>query len=665
MLTPAKAFLFLITFILPFASHAAGLGRLSVTSAPGQPFTAEIDLVAVKKEEKSSLSARLAPQETFRQANVDYLPLLSTFKASIETRPDGVPYVKIASPQVIAEPLLNMLIELNWSSGRLLREYTVVLAQQEGDAPPTAKPAIQAQSSDSAKGEPAIEKGHGSNASNASIRHDEKMPVAELMPPTGKIHAAYGPVKQGDTLGGIAKDIVLPSGASFNQMLVALHRANRDAFIDGNMHQLKAGPVLQIPDSNEIAAISPAEANQEVQVQTADWNRRRFPVAGAAEELKQTVTGEIDRTVEVDSIAARESAKEVLKLSKGAEPWDSNKDASNMGANLGTGSGPRQSEQAGAQARLEAVEEDIIAKSRALREANERIALLEKNIKELQQLLELKNLTLAEMQNRAEAVQPVTSAVSVQPAAISPQPESGPEAVAVAQPSILPSTQVSSSGIEADDTEQAAASPADPASPQSADEPVEIAKPVQWGKLTPEPIQGTDAGARVRPRKGTGTIIDDLVANFEYLGGALVLLITGIVGVSMVRAPKSSSLFDSDEDSISNPDPSQPQGNAREAPMSPGANAAELAHEGKLASLAERNPGGAALDRSDPQSIKIVKEESGERNTHWHEIINKIDLARAYQEMDDKDAARQILQEVLQEGDARQQESARLMLGNL
>lgn len=93
-MTPAKAFLFLITFILSFASHAAGLGRLSVTSAPGQPFTAEIDLVAVKKEEKSSLSARLAPQETFRQANVDYLPLLSTFNASIETRPDGVPYGK-------------------------------------------------------------------------------------------------------------------------------------------------------------------------------------------------------------------------------------------------------------------------------------------------------------------------------------------------------------------------------------------------------------------------------------------------------------------------------------------------------------------------------------------------------------------------------------------
>ncbi len=131
----------------PLVAGAAGLGRLSVMSAPGQPFRAEIDLVAVKKEEKSSLSARLASQEIFRQANVDYLPLLSTFKATVETRPDGLPYVRIVSPQPIAEPLLNILIELNWSSGRLLREYTVVLAQPEHDANPPAKPVIQAQSS--------------------------------------------------------------------------------------------------------------------------------------------------------------------------------------------------------------------------------------------------------------------------------------------------------------------------------------------------------------------------------------------------------------------------------------------------------------------------------------------------------------------------------------
>jgi len=675
MLRRIKACWLLIALMSPLAVSAAGLGRLSVMSAPGQPFRAEIDLVAVKKEEKSSLSARLASQEIFRQASVDYLPLLSTFKATVETRPDGLPYVRIVSSQPIAEPLLNILIELNWSSGRLLREYTVVLAQPEHDANPPAKPVIQAQSPASAKNEPAIEKGH---ASNASIGHAGKMPVsAESLSSGDKPHTVYGPVKQGDTLGGIAKDIVLPAGASFNQMLVALHRANSDAFIDGNMHQLKAGPILKIPDSNEIAAISSVEANKEVHTQTVDWNRRRFsPVAEAPEELKQTVTGEIDRSVEADSAAAREPAREVLKLSKGAEPWSGDKDGSNSGASQGANPGEKQSGQSIAQDRLHAMEEDITAKDRALREANERIALLEKNIRELQQLLELKNAALAEMQKRGETAQPEAVTVHVPPAAVSVQGESNPEAGAVPQLLTQAAIQPSSSGIEANDTKLAESNPSNPVNTGSMDEPVEIAKPVQLAKPALEP------GARASS-KGTSTIIDDLVANFEYLGGALVLLITGIVGVSMVRTPKSSSSFDSDEDSISHTTiplqpqrgPLQPQHKAQEASMIPRENATAPAHKARLMPVTQpspagtipidADPAGAGLGADDVESAELIKDKPAERSGHWREIMNKMDLARAYLEMDDKDAARQILHEVIREGDVGQQERARLILGNL
>lgn len=693
----AKAFLFLATFVLPFAVNAAGLGRLSVTSGQGQPFQAEVDLVAVKKEEKSSLSARLAPQETFRQANVDYLPLLSTFKATVETRPDGLPYVKIVSSQPIAEPLLNILIELNWSSGRLLREYTVVLSQAEHDAQSSAKPVTQANSMGSAKMEPAtdktLEKTH--EKTPASIKRDEKTrPVtAEPAPAAGKTHAIYGPVKQGETLGGIAKDIVLPTGTSFNQMLVALHRANPNAFIDGNMHQLKAGPVLKIPESNAIAAISLTEANKEVHTQTADWNRRRFPpVAEVPEELKQTVTGKIDRTVEADSIAARESAKEVLKLSKGAEPRSGDEDGSTGSASQGINPGEKHPAHSAAQDRLHALEEDITAKNRALREANERIALLEKNIRELQQLLELKNAALAEMQNRVETTQPGTAPASVPPVAASAQPESNPGEGTAAQLSTSAATQPLPSRVEPNDTEVAATNPADPENPVNAgskDEPVEIAESVQLAKPALEPLSAKDAGARPSS-KGTGTIIDDLVANFEYLGGALVLLITGIVGVSMARAPKSSSLFESDEDDISHPAALQQKDKIGEAPASLREDTAVLPHEAKPTPIIEpgptgTNPRGTDLTGTDPATTgptatrpagtesrmegekhtEIIGAESTERNKHWHELMNKIDLARAYQEMGDKDAASQILQEVIREGDVRQRESAKLMLGNL
>ena len=112
---------------------AAGLGRLTPTSALGQPFEAEIELVAVKDEEKPGLTASLAPQQFFRQANIDYLPLLATFRASVEVRSDGQPYVRIVSSQPVTEPLLNLLVELSWPSGRLMREYAIVLAPPGGD----------------------------------------------------------------------------------------------------------------------------------------------------------------------------------------------------------------------------------------------------------------------------------------------------------------------------------------------------------------------------------------------------------------------------------------------------------------------------------------------------------------------------------------------------
>ncbi len=85
--------------------------------------------------------------------------------------------------------------------------------------------------------------------SDASIKQDEKLPIQDESDSASKTHTAYGPVKQGDTLVRIAKNIVLPAGASLNQMLVALHRANRDAFFGNNMNQLKTGPILRIPDN--------------------------------------------------------------------------------------------------------------------------------------------------------------------------------------------------------------------------------------------------------------------------------------------------------------------------------------------------------------------------------------------------------------------------------
>jgi len=262
-------FSFLAAVISVEASHAAGLGRLTVNSVQGQPFKAEIDLVAVTAEEKSFLNAHLASHDVFRKVNVDYSPLLSTFKTTIEIHPDGQPYIRIVSPQPVDEPFLNLLIELNWASGRLLREYTALL--------PLAETGASSRENESAQ--PASHCYPADGKTDPVIAHDSvSSGQARLLPgavASNPSYRTYGPVKSGDTLSGIAKNIALPPEASFNQVLVALFRANREAFSGNNMHQLKAGLVLRIPDSSEINTVPIAEADQEVSVHTAEWRKKR------------------------------------------------------------------------------------------------------------------------------------------------------------------------------------------------------------------------------------------------------------------------------------------------------------------------------------------------------------------------------------------------------
>ncbi|MCX7185046.1 MAG: hypothetical protein NTW90_07425 [Nitrosospira sp.] len=492
----------------PWAVQAAGLGKLTVNSALGQPFKAEIDLVAVKKEEISSLAARLASRDAFRKADVDYAPFLSTFTVSVEARSDGQPYIRIISSQPVVEPFLSMLIELNWASGRLLREYTVLLDLPETDRPQPVAPVIQAApviqsvptEPPAVETEPVmVEK---PDAPIKDFISDKKPAIPEPVPVGRTGGTTYGPIRSGDTLSRIARQVA-PDGVNLNQMLVALHRANRDAFSGNNINRLKAGPILRVPDSDEIAKISSTEAAIEVKAQIADWNAYRQKLAAATGATpatgapKQTASGKITTIVEDNSAAAREPSKEVLKLSKG-------EDLSGAG-----GKGVNAS-----QDRIRAMEEDAIARNKALTEANERIVLLEKNIKEMQHLLELKSATMVEAQKRAEGLKPDAATQSSAPTT-SPQPAPVP--------------------VVSAESEDISAAPAESDTPAVA--AVEPTKPAADSTVTPIAPPSVPVES---------SLMDDLMQNIEYVGGVLALLLTGILGASMMRRKKEIPVGSSD-----------------------------------------------------------------------------------------------------------------------
>ncbi len=188
---------------------------------------------------------------------------------------------------------------------------------------------------------------------------------------------AYGPVKRGETLARIASK-VKTEGVTLEQMLVGLYRANPDAFA-GNMNHLKTGKILHVPEKERFIATSQSEAVKEVRVEVANWNAYRQKLADAAGETaarepKSAARGKITTKVD-DKAAGKAAPKEVLKLSKG-EPAAGKASAKDAPRSVAK--------------RMHLLEEEAIAREKALVDANNRIAELEKTIKNMQHILEIK-----------------------------------------------------------------------------------------------------------------------------------------------------------------------------------------------------------------------------------------------------------------------------------
>jgi pilus assembly protein FimV len=414
---------------LPLMAHAAGLGKLSVTSALGQPLAAEIELFAADKAELDSLSASLASDQAFRDARVEFAPVLSSLRFTVEKKPNGKTILKVTSSRPVNDPFIDMLVELNWASGRLVREYTLLLdppgmAVQQDIAPAAAVTPPQAPVAQPAPApvpvpQPQVTPTPAVSKAAAPAAAHKPQPAPEPQAMLDRVT-----VKRGDTLINIAKR-VRPESVSLEQTLVGLYRENTQAF-DGNMNRLKAGKTLVVPPVETVAVIAQKDAVREIKLQADDWRAYRQKLAGAvsaAPEAKaapgQASSGKITPKVEDRAKPAPEAQKDVLKLSKVTPP---------------TAAAGKADETRALQAKLRAQEEDATAREKALRESDQRVAKLEKQILDMQKLVEMKE----KAQREAPAPAPAKPAPAPAKAKPAPAPAAPPAAPAVVAPQISP-----------------------------------------------------------------------------------------------------------------------------------------------------------------------------------------------------------------------------------
>ncbi|MBM4219529.1 MAG: hypothetical protein FJ171_07835 [Gammaproteobacteria bacterium] len=255
--------------LTPAVALGLGLGEIRLNSALNQPLSAEIDLVAATPEELASLNANLAASEIFARYGLDRPAFLSSLEFTVGRGNDGRSVLLVRSRDAITEPFVSFLVDVNWPRGRLLREYTVLLdppavlsAAESPVAVPIAAPVTMAPA---APARPVPEEPAPQAAPEPAPE-----PAADAQPASAVAGSSSFEVARGDTLYGIASKLAAGDRQSIQRTMIALFRANPQAF-NGNINQLRAGAILRVPTSEEIAGIGAGEAAGEVRDQTAAW----------------------------------------------------------------------------------------------------------------------------------------------------------------------------------------------------------------------------------------------------------------------------------------------------------------------------------------------------------------------------------------------------------
>jgi pilus assembly protein FimV len=282
--------LFSLSVLWSASSWALGLGEIHLNSALNEPLNADIDLIAASPDELAALRATLAPREAFTRYGIDRPQFLSTITFKVGKTKDGRDVLQARSSEAIPEPFVTFLVEVNWARGRLMREYTVLLdppvytpGENASTSAPVTAPTSAASTPAPAAGVPSAPSpapatgrrtrthapvspsASGSSAGGAIAPAESSSAPAGGMVAPGSVQ-----VTKGDTLTKIARSLHADTPANVDQTMIALYRANPEAF-GGNINILRQGAVLRVPGADDIAALNQREAMGEVHRQMDAW----------------------------------------------------------------------------------------------------------------------------------------------------------------------------------------------------------------------------------------------------------------------------------------------------------------------------------------------------------------------------------------------------------
>lgn len=376
---------------------ALGLGEIKLESFLNEPLKASIDLLNMGGLHPDEIKIRLGTSDDFDKLGLDRAYFLTSIKFEVADNGSGGARIVISSEEAVLEPYLDFIVEARWPSGRLLREYTVLVdppvftegarvvsasqrvEEVEGIAAPAKKNSNAAASGTGANDDDATLGDWGTEEGSTSGTrvnvHESNLAPGE-MPQRGYNAATSSSPTPGSrymigrdqTLWGIASR-AKPAGASVHQTMLDIQRLNPDAFINGNINRIKAGYIIYLPSSGDISSADVSTTLAEVREQNAAWREGRDVQATAAKRPSLRISAEPEEAAETaNATAPAQGTDQPLAAGKSPPAGSTTAAAPVNTAPLGT---------ADAQERLAAIEEQLATLQRIVSLKDDQIAALQ------------------------------------------------------------------------------------------------------------------------------------------------------------------------------------------------------------------------------------------------------------------------------------------------
>lgn len=308
-----KLTIFLFYFI--FISQnlfALQLGKINVSSKQDEPLSAVIDVIFSKNDKAQNLKPAIASKENYDANGISRLPIHSDIQITLEESQQGAK-IYLTSKEIVKDPFLDLLIQIDSEKGRVYREYTILLD------PPSPK-VIQ---KDKVVSKDEADKKSDKIDEAVSKKEEVSLPEKEIEPPkevvakkeiiieepkSESVKPKRKSVKSvsGKTLYQIARENK-PSGVTTEQMVLGIYNINPKAFSQNNVNTLIKNKRLMLPSLDYFDNHTHIEARKILREQNIEWRNKTQKLIKPKNEKK---------VVNEDKAKIKELEKELIETKR-------------------------------------------------------------------------------------------------------------------------------------------------------------------------------------------------------------------------------------------------------------------------------------------------------------------------------------------------------------